>query len=109
MDPNPTPAPRYTIRLVVNLTVEGSPASIRGVTQNLSSTGVLIQASKQVARGSAVRMDFKDFKANGEIIWSHRREEEILLGVRFVSLGWGARRTLNGILAKHGGGDATDS
>jgi hypothetical protein len=86
----------------VGLAVEGSHARTRGVTRNLSSTGALIQAGKLLDRGSAVRMEFKDFKAKGEVVWSRRPDDEILLGVKFVSLGWRARRAVDSFLQLHG-------
>lgn len=69
---------------------------------NISETGVLVRASKLMPRGTAVDLEFKDFSAQGEVIWTKQTNQGFLLGMRFVSLGWRARRVVRGLLESEG-------
>ena len=84
--PGDGPARRIDIRLSVVLTFEGIPTPAPGITANLSETGVLVQVGREVPRGTRVSLEFKEFKAKGEVIWTKKRESGALVGVRFAPL-----------------------
>ena len=90
-------APRFDIQLVVALAFEGCGTTVQGVSQNISETGVLIRSSALAPRGAVARLEFKEFATKAEVIWTRETDEGLLLGMRFLSVGWGDRRALNKI------------
>ena len=91
-------APRFNIQLVVAMTFEERGTTAQGVSQNISETGVLIRSSAMAPRGAVARLEFTEFKTKAEVIWTRETEDGLLLGMRFLSMGWGDRRALNKIL-----------
>ncbi len=82
------PAPRADIRLSVTLTFEESPLPALAISVNLSETGVLVRSGRQAPRGSLVQLEFTEFKAKGELIWTRKTDDAgVLLGMKFVSIG----------------------
>ncbi len=98
------PAARAEIRLSGTMTLEGSPLPTPVVSINLSETGILVRAGRQVVRGTPVQLEFKEFKSKGEVIWT-RQSEEVgnLLGIRFVSLARRDRKFVKGLVEVAGG------
>jgi hypothetical protein len=96
------PAPRVNIQLVVALEFEECGTTAQGVSQNISETGVLIRSSKLAPRGAVARLEFKEFKTEAEVIWTKEAEHGLLLGMRFLSMGWRARKALSDILESTG-------
>lgn len=93
------PAPRVNVKLPVTLTLNGSPLPTRGISVNLSETGVLVRAARRAERGTLVQLDFPEFKAKGEVIWTRDAGEEgTLLGMRFASIGWRDRRFVRSLV-----------
>jgi len=93
-------APRLDIKLSGTLTVDGASASTPAISVNLSESGILVRAARQAPRGTVVQLDFKNFKAEGEVIWAREFEDQgILLGLRFLSLGWRDKRFIRGLVA----------
>ena len=90
------PSPRKNIRLEVALTFEGSGATVRGVAENISDTGVLVHSPIIEPLGTVVRLEFKEFNAKGEIIWTRETDEGALLGMRIVSMGWRGWQAISG-------------
>jgi hypothetical protein len=84
--PGDDPAPRIDIRLSVVLTFDGIATPAAGISMNLSESGVLVQVGREVPRGTRVSLEFKEFKAKGEVIWTKKRESGALLGIRFLTL-----------------------
>ena len=83
-----SPAPRADIRLSVTLTFDGPPLPTPAVSVNLSETGVLVRSGRQAPRGAPVQLEFKEFKAKGELIWTGKTDDAgVLLGIKFVSIG----------------------
>jgi hypothetical protein len=95
------PAPRIDIRLSVVLTFDGIPTPAAGISANLSESGVLIQVGREVPRGTKVGLEFKEFKAKGEVIWTKKRESGALIGVRFLSLKGRDRKAVRDLVALH--------
>jgi hypothetical protein len=88
------PARRRNIALPVELTFQPSGETANGISMNISATGVLVNASKPTPRGTVVRMKFKKFSAQGEVMWTKDANEGFLLGMQFAVLGWRARRVV---------------
>ncbi len=44
--------------------------------------------------GTLVRLEFVEFKAKGEVIWTEETDEGALLGLRLVSMGWQGWKTI---------------
>ena len=67
---------------------------------NLSETGILVQCKRLFPKGTAIQLDFKEFKAKGEVIWTQESADSgRLLGMRFVSLGWRDKRFIRSLVA----------
>ncbi len=93
------PAPRFDIELPVELFHGESDKPFLGVSVNLSETGMLIVAEETRPRGTLLRFGFHQFGGSAEVIWIREDEEgETLLGVKFLALKRGARKTLKRIL-----------
>ena len=84
--PGDGPARRIDVRLSVVLHFDGIATPAAGISVNLSESGVLVQVGREVPRGTRVALEFKEFKAKGEVIWTKKRESGALLGVRFAAL-----------------------
>ena len=96
------PAPRADIRLSVTLTFEGPPSP--AVSVNLSETGVLVRSGRQAPIGSLVQLEFKEFKAKGELIWTGKTDDAgVLLGMKFVSIGRRDLGVVRGLVEAAGG------
>ena len=74
------PASRKNIRLEVALTFEGSGVTVRAVAENISETGVLVRSPIMEPLGTVVGLEFREFKAKGEIIWTREIDEGALRG-----------------------------
>ena len=97
------PAQRVDIRLSATLTFEGSTVGLPAVSINLSETGVLVQAGRQVQRGTAVHLEFKEISSDGEVIWTRKTTDMgSLLGIKFISLGWRYRRFIKTLVSSAG-------
>lgn len=97
--PGDGPAPRIDIRLSVVLTFDGIPTNVAGISVNLSESGVLVQVGREVPRGTKVGLEFKEFKAKGEVIWTKKRESGAFLGIRFLSLKGRDRKAVRDLVA----------
>jgi len=97
--PGDGPAPRIDIRLSVVLAIEGIPTPVAGISVNLSESGVLLQLGRELPRGTKVGLEFKEFKARGEVIWAKKRESGALIGVRFASLKGRDRKAVRDLVA----------
>jgi hypothetical protein len=93
------PAPRIDIRLSAVLTFDGIPTRAAGVSVNLSESGVLLQVGREVPRGTRVGVEFKEFRAKGEVIWTKKRESGSLIGIRFLTLKGRDLKTVRDLVA----------
>ena len=78
----------------VKLLFEGAGTPLDAVAENISETGVLIRSPVAQPVGALARLDFGEFDARGEVIWSEESEGSHLLGMRLVSMGWDGWRTI---------------
>jgi hypothetical protein len=97
--PGDSPAHRVDIRLSVVLNIEGTATRAAAVSVNLSESGVLLQVGREVPRGTKVGLEFKEFKAKGEVIWTKKRESGALIGIRFLSLKGSDRKAVRNLVA----------
>jgi hypothetical protein len=96
------PKPRATVGLDVTLTFEGTGATVRGVAENVSETGVLVRSPLVQPIGTIVRLKFDDFEAKGEVVWVEATDEGAMLGMRIVSMGWEGWRAIRGFVDEPG-------
>lgn len=92
------PSPRVDIRLTGSISSDGATPT-RVVSVNLSDTGILLKARQSIPRGVTVQLEFPEFKAGGDVIWNRDTEDGILVGVKFLSLGWRDRRKVRELVA----------
>jgi hypothetical protein len=94
------PAPRYDIELAVCLSRPDASEAFRGISQNLSASGVLVRAERGEPLKTVLMLQFPVFAAEGEVIWARQAGDDsgILLGLRFSQLTVGDRRILLRIL-----------
>ncbi len=90
------PKPRVSKRLAVTLSFEGSGIVEDGVVENISETGVLVRTTTKQPVGAIAQIDFGEFEAKGEVIWSEESDDGTLLGMRLVSMGWDGWKTIRG-------------
>ena len=99
------PSPRSNARLPVQLTFEGSPTSVRGVTENISESGALVRSPVIRPPGTSVQMGFGEFEAKGEIVWAEQTDEGAFLGMRLVSMGWDGWKRIRAFFESSDGPD----
>jgi hypothetical protein len=99
------PAPRFDIRLPVEIGDPGNGASFRGISLNLSESGMLVQAEEERPRGTTLRFEFAPFGGTAMVIWTRRTNPDergphagVLLGMKFLAMDRQDRKTLNRIL-----------
>jgi hypothetical protein len=93
------PATRINIRLSATLQSDDTSSPIPAVSVNLSETGVLLTVGRRARRGSQVQLEFREFRAKGEVIWTAKRDGGgHLVGVRFLSLRRRDRKVLEQLL-----------
>lgn len=67
----------------------------------MSETGVLLRVGRRVSRGTEVELEFQNFKGQGEVIWTAKRDEGgHLVGVKFVSMRRRDRKALEKTLKR---------
>lgn len=95
-----TPAPRYDLTLNVRMAPPGPDGEFRGVSKNISATGVLVLAERAEPRGTQLHLEFPVFTATGEVIWTREVEPspQALVGMKFTSLARSDRKALVGLL-----------
>ena len=91
------PKARFNFRLAVTLTFEECGRTSQGISQNISETGVLIHSSTRPTRGAVARLEFEEFEAEAEVVWTKETDYGRLFGMRFLSMGWGDRSALTGL------------
>jgi hypothetical protein len=99
------PAPRINIRLIIELICEDCEPMIQGVSENISETGVLVRTSGIARQGTTVHLEFKEFGVHADLVWRKDTRDGILLGIRFLSIGWGDPKALTHVfefMEKHG-------
>ena len=96
--PMSIPAPRYEIRLSLILILYDPAGRFRGVTRNISESGMLVASSATRPRGALVHFESLTFSGGAEVIWTRETDEEemlpgsmfveekMLLGLKFVEL-----------------------
>ena len=94
------PKPRANVGLDVALTFEGTGATVWGVAENVSETGVLVRSPLVQPTGTIVRLKFDDFEAKGEVVWVEATDGGALLGMRIVSMGWEGWRAIRGFVGE---------
>ena len=98
------PAPRANVRLAVTLVFDGSDLQVPAVSVNLSETGVLVRTARRTSRGTLAELEFKEFRARGEVIWTGQTSEEgVLLGMKFVSISRSHRKFVRELVQAAGG------
>ena len=100
------PAPRYDIELSVRLIPSDPEKTFRGVSQNLSETGVLVRAERSEPLRTMLRVEFPVFAASGEVIWTRETGEDlgVFLGMKFQALSSEDKRMLLRLLRGPGTG-----
>ena len=94
-----TPAPRYDIRLPMELSIPSTKVHFSGVSENLSATGVLVRTTQLLPLRTVVHLQFPGFASDGEIIWSRNvPDESVLIGMRFVGISRDDEKTLLRVL-----------
>ena len=95
--PEAAPAPRIGIALPVKMTLEGTGVTAKGISENMSETGILVVTSIEPQRGGGVDLEVGSFRARAELIWSRKLAEgEVRLGMKFTHLGREAQNFLSG-------------
>ncbi len=86
MTPNHSvaPAPRITVKLPVTLTFEESSTTAKGISENMSETGVLVLTSRKEPEGAIAKLSFQTFDATAEVRWAATVEGDVRLGMKFV-------------------------
>ena len=106
-DPMSEPAPRFDIELPVEMADPSDGVSFRGVSLNMSESGMLVRSEEERARGTTLRFEFAPFGGTAQVIWTRHvtsdpaaRDGEggILLGMKFVSMKRQDKKTLHRIL-----------
>ena len=101
------PAPRFDIELPVEMADPSDGVSFRGVSLNMSESGMLVRADQERARGTTLRFEFAPFGGTAQVIWTRNvtadpraRDAEggILLGMKFLAMKRQDRKTLHRIL-----------
>lgn len=99
------PAPRFDIALPVELTEGREERRFRGVSVNISESGMLVRAEEERPKGTRLSFSFAPFGGTAQVIWIRPLTEEAveeasgtLLGMRFVSMKRHDRKTLVRIL-----------
>ena len=105
--PMSEPAPRFDIELPVEMADSSDGVSFRGVSLNMSETGMLIRSEQERARGTTLRFEFAPFGGTAQVIWTRQVASDprvkdggggILLGMKFLSMKRQDKKTLHRIL-----------
>lgn len=92
------PAPRFDIALPVELTEGRENALFRGVSVNISESGMLVRSEEERPRGTVLSFSFAPFGGTAQVIWirplASEEEPGTLLGMKFVSMKRHDRKTL---------------
>jgi hypothetical protein len=101
------PAPRFDIELPLEMGDSGGGASFRGVSLNISESGMLVRSDEERPRGTTLRFEFAPFGGTAMVIWTRHVGADprvrdtaggILLGMKFLAMKRQDRKTLNRIL-----------
>ena len=101
------PAPRFDIEFPVEMADPSDGVSFRGVSLNMSESGMLVRSEEERPRGTTLRFEFAPFGGTAQVIWTRHvtsdlpvRDGEggILLGMKFVSMKRQDKKTLHRIL-----------
>jgi hypothetical protein len=99
------PAPRFDIELPVEMGDPGTDKPFRGVSLNISESGMLVRSEEERARGTTLRFEFAPFGGTAQVIWTRHVSGETrgtvagaLLGMKFLSMTRQDRKTLLRIL-----------
>ena len=99
-DPLVDSDPRINLEMPVELRFEDSARVFLGRTVNISKAGMLVLSEEARPRGTLVHCEFgPGLSGVSEIIWTREAEAGgTFLGMKFQSLGRGARQILVGLL-----------
>ena len=99
-NPLAIPAARYDIELAVRLVPEGSGTELRGMSLNLSESGVLVLTDRLEPNDTRVQTAFQAFTSTSEVVWTREADEtgDVLLGMKSVSLSRKDRKSLLSLL-----------
>ena len=93
------PAPRYGISVSLILLFHDPKGRFRGVTRNISESGMLVVSTAMRRRGSPVQFESSIFSGGAEVIWTREDHEgEMLLGLKFIELSNRDRNALHKLL-----------
>jgi hypothetical protein len=99
------PAPRFDIELPVEIGDPSSGTSFRGVSVNMSESGMLVRTLEERPRGTTIRFEFAPFGGTAMVIWARQvrpagraTEAGVLLGMKFLAMKRQDRKTLQRIL-----------
>lgn len=99
------PAPRFDIELPVEMGEPSNGASFRGVSLNMSESGMLVRTEEERPRGTTLRFEFAPFGGTAMVIWTRHvpgngrgTEARVLLGLKFLAMNRQDRKTLARIL-----------
>jgi len=99
------PAPRFDIELPVEMGEPGNGAPFRGVSLNMSESGMLVRAEEERPRGTTLRFEFAPFGGTAMVIWTGQvprsgrgEESSVLLGMKFLGMKRQDKKILRRIL-----------
>ena len=104
MGPFQARAPRREVDFPVELTLDHPPGRSIGSSLNVSATGMLVLAKEPTPAGSIVSFESVQASGTAEVIWTRTKEEDVLLGLTFVSL----RRADKTVISAETEGDELD-
>lgn len=77
---------RFKVNDPINIYYDWPGMQINTVMSDISPTGLCIHSSEQVDKGLIVKIDSNEFKAVGEITYSHKQNAIYNTGVRFITV-----------------------
>jgi hypothetical protein len=98
--------PRYDVELSVHIGVWVGGASMRGMTTNISESGMQVVIPTPIAEGTVVRFECPLFGGTVQVVWSRGEGSQTRLGLKFVTLAERDREALQELLTslrKHQG------
>jgi hypothetical protein len=95
-------APRYEVELSVQLV---TTAAVRGVSRNISTSGILVHATRPLPKGTRVRLEPLLSGGTAEVVWVRETKEnaddpfsEADIGLKFVLLPQHDRETISALV-----------
>jgi c-di-GMP-binding flagellar brake protein YcgR len=99
------PAPRFDIELPVEMGEPSNGVAFRGVSLNISESGMLVRTEQELPRGTTLRFEFAPFGGTAMVIWARQvprdgrgSEPSVLLGLKFLAMNRQDKKTLARIL-----------